>query len=444
VDWVKTYPPRYAVEYIGWIPDPLVDVAPFDVPEGGLRPVWVTVHPPERAPAGTYRGRLVVRPSNAPESSVPVEVKVWDFTLPTRMAMKTAFALFDYEISGWYGKFDEQMRREWYAFLLDHRVNPTNIYSKDPVPEREYMQYCVDRGLNAFTLACTWYKEGKGLRELLDMIEDNRKYLTERGWWDMPFIYGFDELGHDKYPELRSTYGDIKRAFADLPTMTTVHPNPDLKGFVDIWVPLTSNWVERDARKYSSDGDQVWWYVCCHPFHPYPNFFTDYPAIDSRVLFWMNWKCKVPGVLYYAINIWQHNRVAEGDGVTLHHDPEALKAIAAGKRWPEVPWNAFSCAAFNGDGQLIYPGPNGKPYSSIRLEAIRDGIEDYEYLHQLSRLVDQKAREPKVDVRLLARARKLLAVRDGVVKSNHEYALDPHRLLEARRELAETIEALSR
>lgn len=444
VDWVKTGRPRCAVDYIGWIPDPLVDLVPFDVSNGGLRPIWVTVHPPKDCPAGIYKGKLIVKPANAPESSLPIEVRVWDFTLPQRMAMKTAFALFDYEISAWYGDFTDEMRREWYTFLLEHRINPTNIYSKGPVPSPGFMPECVEHGLNAYTLACTWYKEGKGLEELLSMIRENESFLKEHGWWDMPYIYGFDELGFDKYGELRDTYGAIKKAFPDLPTMTTVVPNPDLKGYVDIWVPLTSNWNAQDAAAYTRDGDQVWWYVCCHPFHPYPNFFIDYPAIDPRILFWMNWKCKVPGVLYYAINIWEHNRVAEGDSVHLHEDPEALKAIAAGKRWPEVPWNTFSCATWNGDGQFLYPGPNGKPYSSIRLECIRDGIEDYEYFYQLSKLVERKAEDPKADKALIARARKLLAVRDDVVKSNHEYTLDPSLLLGARREVAEMIEALGR
>ena len=33
----------------------------------------------------------------------------------------------------------------------------------------------------------------------------------------------------------------------------------------------------------------------------------------------------------------------------------------------------------NGDGLLVYPGPNG-PIDSLRWELIRDGIEDYDYL----------------------------------------------------------------
>ncbi|MGQ9455101.1 MAG: glycoside hydrolase domain-containing protein [Armatimonadota bacterium] len=441
VDWVRTYPPRYAVEYIGWTPDPIVELKPFDLEKGALRPIWITVRPPDNVPAGLYKGKLVVRPKDSPESSIPVQVRVWNFTMPVRKAMKTAFAFFPHEMVAWYGEFTDDMKWKWYEFLLEHNINPTNIYStKGPALSHEDLEFCVPRGLNAYTLICTWGKEGEALKNMLDMIGREWEYLKQRGWTDLPYVYGFDELGPDKYPELRDTYGAIKKAFPELPTMTTVHPNPHLKGYVDIWVPLTANWDLESHREYTKAGDEVWWYVCCHPFHPWPNFFIDYPTIDQRIIWWMNWKYQVPGFLYYAINLWDANYKLEG--VTEHPDTEARQAIAEGKRWPEVPWNPFSCASFSGDGQLIYPGPGGKPYSSMRFEAIRDGIDDYEYFYQLNRLVDKAAKAGNVDRALLAKARKLLSVRDDVVTSTTKYTFDPERLYSARAEVAEMIEKL--
>lgn len=442
VDWVKTYPPRYAVEYIGWTPDPIVDLTTFDLEKGTLRPIWITVRPPENAPAGVYRGKLFIRPKNAPETSIGIQVRVWNFTMPTRKAMKTAFAFFPHELTAWYGKFTDEMKWQWYEFLLEHNINPTNIYStRGPALSHEDLEFCVPRGLNAYTLICTWGKEGEALQKMLEMIGQEWEWLKARGWTDLPYVYGFDELGPDKYPELRDTYGAIKKAFPELPTMTTVHPNPYLKGYVDIWVPLTANWDLESHREYTKAGDQVWWYVCCHPFHPWPNFFIDYPTIDQRIVWWMNWKYQVPGFLYYAINLWEANYKLED--VTEHPDPEARKAIAEGKRWPEVPWNPFSCASFSGDGQLVYPGPNGKPYSSMRFEAIRDGIDDYEYFFQLSRLVKEAEKSAKVDRALIAKAKKLLAVRDDVVASTTKYTFDTEKLFSARAEVAEMIEKLT-
>ena len=63
-------------------------------------------------------------------------------------------------------------------------------------------------------------------------------------------------------------------------------------------------------------------------------------------------------------------------------------------KWPNRSWEAMSHPAGNGDGQLLYPGPEGHPLGSIRLEMIRDSIEDYEYLYLLRKLT-QKLKEAK-------------------------------------------------
>ena len=71
----------------------------------------------------------------------------------------------------------------------------------------------------------------------------------------------------------------------------------------------------------------------------------------------------------------------------------------------------------------MYPGKRG-PLSSIRLEALRDGVEDYELL----KLLEKKNRR---------KARKIC---DSVVHSMTDYALDPAAFRRAR---AKLIEALS-
>lgn len=440
VEYVKTRQPRYEVDYVGWWPDPLMDLAQFDVHKGGIQPVWITVNPGEDTPAGVYRGRIEIRPKNARPSSIPIEVRVWDFTLPTTPSLKTAFALFPHELGAWYGGFSDDMRRDWYDFLLQKRLNPTNIYSRTPMPSKEDLPFCVERGLNAFSLAYTHNKDAEGREELAAMIRECEAYLKEKGWWDKAYIYGFDEILRPKYHELRDMYGWVKSEFPDLPRMCTVIPNEDLKGFVDIWVPVTSNYVAEDAKAYTRDGDEVWWYVCCNPHHPYPNFFVDYPAIDPRIIFWMNWKYQVPGFLYHAVNLWTTNRSNQEVQREMrpHEDPEVREAIRKGKRWPEIPWNTFTFDDFNGDGHLIYPGPDGKPLSSIRLECIRDGIEDYEY-HRL--LADEVKRVRKADPSTLVSAAALLED-SYVVRSLTEYTRSPGVLLDARRQIAELIEEL--
>ena len=127
--------------------------------------------------------------------------------------------------------------------------------------------------------------------------------------------------------------------------------------------------------------------------------------------------------MYYAINLWEDNRRGRD-------------------RWPEVPWNPLTNLQVNGDGQLIYPGPDGKPLSSIRFDMIRDGIEDYEYLYILNDLVSSAEKNPKADRALVAKARKLLSIPDSIVASPCDYTLDPNLLTNTRKEVAEMIERL--
>jgi hypothetical protein len=53
--------------------------------------------------------------------------------------------------------------------------------------------------------------------------------------------------------------------------------------------------------------------------------------------------------------------------------------------WPAGdPWmNPLNYRQFNGEGSLFYPGADASiegPVASMRLKALRDGLEDYEYL----------------------------------------------------------------
>ena len=115
------------------------------------------------------------------------------------------------------------------------------------------------------------------------------------------------------------------------------------------------------------------------------------------------------------------------------------------RRWPEVPWNPATFRndagkAHNGDGQLIYPGPDRTPLSSIRLENLRDGIEDYEYFWLLRDAVSRLKRSDAAKHRaLIAEAEKALTVDEGVVKDMTHFTDDP-KTLRARATLAELIE----
>ncbi|MEA3403674.1 MAG: carbohydrate-binding family 9-like protein [Armatimonadota bacterium] len=85
----------------GRLPDPLVAAEPFDVPEGEVRSVWLTVHTAADQPAGTYRGTITIDPSDAEPLQVPLTARVWDFALPRTPWLRTCYGL-GFNVSSFY------------------------------------------------------------------------------------------------------------------------------------------------------------------------------------------------------------------------------------------------------------------------------------------------------------------------------------------------------
>jgi len=443
--YVKTRTPAYPVDYVGWYPDPLLPLQPFDAIQGQVQPLWVTVFAPAGAAPGDYTGTITLRPEGQPAGTVSLTLTVWNFALPLRGKLKTAFSmLFRNDIPRWYGFPDGTVPHDfllkYYDLLLEHRLSPTSLYLSDTWPAREDLDYCLQRGLNSINLKCVADPSDADLAYLKDWAN----YLRGKGLLDMAYVYGFDEVQPDRYGELANAWGKIKQAIPDLKRCCTVTPNDKLKGLIDIWVPLTASYDFSTAERFRREGNEVWWYICCGPQHPYANWFIDYPATDARALFWATWKYRVTGFLYYEIAMWRTNLItapSSDDSEQPPGDPEAIAGIKAGKRWPDIPWNTWTFSRFNGDGLLVYPGPNQTPLPSLRLEVIRDGIEDYEMLGVLSDYVARlSAWDTKHDFTfLIAEAKQLLTVNPDVVRDTTHFTSDPNVLLQERAKVAREI-----
>ncbi len=444
LDYVKTRQPAYAVDYVGWWPDPLLPFSPVDVQAGELQPLWLDFHVPTGTPAGLYRGQAWVRAADGTKAAWPIQLNVWDIDLPWPSRLKTAFSVLTRaDASGWYG-WDglppKSYRMKLYQLLFDHRLNPMSLYTNEMWPLREDMEWCVKHGLNAFNIRTVNGTDP----ETLGYVKDQADWLRPKGWLPKAYVYGFDEVGPDGYEALRQAYGAVKQEVPDLRRACTVVPNDALKGFVDIWVPLTAAYDHAKAEERRKAGDEVWWYICCGPSHPYANWFIDYPATDARVLFWQTYKYHVTGFLYYEIAMWRTNLLSgpSSDPTQIPPEDEAVRrAIGEGKRWPDVPWNTFTFANFNGDGLLIYPGPGQTPLPSMRLEVIRDGIEDYDLLTVLAEWRQKVMTGPKREAyrALIGKASELLAVRPKVVRDMTHFTSKPDAILAERNEVAGTI-----
>ena len=103
---------------------------------------------------------------------------------------------------------------------------------------------------------------------------------------------------------------------------------------------------------------ELWWYGCTHPVNPYPSFSVNSPLMVSRALGWMMYDYDVDGILYWCVNSWGYG------------DEE------------KDFWNTYDSAT-PGEGILVLPGSDygvTGPIGTIRIENLRESMEDYEYL----------------------------------------------------------------
>jgi len=443
---VVTRRPRYLVKHVGPHPDPLMPASSFNVRSGGYEVFWLTVSLPCGVRPGTYRGWAEVKSGGSARARIPLSLQVWGFDLPARTTLRTAFPMFEREIERFYGRpLEEEMRWRYYDFLLRRRISPSCQYEKHPRPREEDMERVMSRETNVVSMGYLEYDE---LDSYISGIRPMVEFLRSRGWLKWAYAYGFDEVGPPGYERLKEAYGRLGEAYPDLPRACTIGPEhdlPEIFGTVDIWIPQTDRF-ERVYHGRQSAGDELWWYVSMWPRHPFANMFVDYPAIDHRILFWQSWKFGITGFLYYCINLWSSNCTGQPlmeKEVAALPDSRDREAIEAGSRWPEVPWNTYTGpTATNGDGQLIYPGTDGGPLSSVRLECVRHGIEDYELLAMLKCEVES-ARDRGASPSMLEEAEALLDIPPEVCRDLTRYTDDPGLLLETRKAVGEMIERLS-
>ena len=419
-----------------WVPDPLVPAELSPAPWRVVRrqqatPFWFTVHAPPGTPAGEYATTITMTAKGCQPVALKLTARVWDYEIPKKWNFCVVGSFGVGNIPKFYGKdYKPEWLDGWYDFLLDHRVAPTQQYSRVLSPPAERLKYCVDRGMNVL------YLDGSfKLNSNLEALKAKYEQVKRMGLIHLAVIYVEDE-GHRHRMRQHLSQNVRKVAPEAMMMVGGGAPNPEGIGYVDVWDPEIDVWPGKkltaaDARKVveqcQARGEKFFWYVAAGPTAPYPNVQLEYPLIGARSYIWMSWKYRSTGFEYYCYNLWNYN-------------------MPAGRRWPEIAWDARGFvsrnSAYNCDGVLFYPGPKGTPCSSVRLENIRDGIEDWESFYMLRDYADALAAKKDRGAMandLLARARAMLDVPDEVVKSVTDWSQDPLLLLKTRRELAKLI-----
>ncbi|WP_176011720.1 DUF4091 domain-containing protein [Victivallis sp. Marseille-Q1083] len=411
-------PPRvsYAERLTQWYPDiVLTDLAQFDLAAEVWQPLWVEVYAPRDTAAGTYEGTITVHGAGMESLIVPLSVTVWDFTLPLAASLPN---LFTYEANRAHrryarnqAEYDEYVRfkKRQIAYdqlspgarrlrdleitsenlLLAHRCSPSSLYNTSWTPQVDDVRRWIDRGASCFNILCVpgiaSLREGEPYpadrkAEILALLAAAVPQYDQAGLLPYAVIYGFDESSPNQYAGMRDIMREIKQRYPSIPLLTTAFDysfgrESGTGEYLNAWCPLTPQFEKhRDAiRQKQREGLQIWYYTCCVPSPPAANLLLEQSGVAPRMLLGALAARYAPdGYLYYQTTMWPDDTPLVAGGVLTNQDGRS------------------SYQGYNGDGLLLYAGRNG-PLPSLRLKAIRDGLEDYEYFHLLQQLADEAA-----------------------------------------------------
>jgi len=436
-------------ERAGWYPDVLLKAASFDVPADRVaRGAWITVHTEPDTPAGVYAGTVTVSAAGADPVEIPLTVRVWGFAVPHRRHLPTQFSLRPHQLARFYfgpkafyafpKYLPAPVYRKMLAWLLKYRIAPYPYcagaagtrsmvgylgerHDGDTVIELDFTEYdkntqlMLDHGIDMVCGGILFSPPEAYYRSFLPKMFE---HLKEKGWERKAFIYGWDEFKPEKLAEVRQDYAWIKRYAPTFKHLIPVNeaenlPGPEDPGCMDIWVPSLGLYTRQFADERARHGQSVWAYIVNSSEG---SFDVQRSMNHYRSLFWNVWRRRCAGFLYYGTAFY-HWAPGTGD----FHADGSPKRTFLGTNGSNMDFLCYPAGARPEDGLN----------ASVRLEAIRDGIEDWEYLHLLRNQVANgpAASPPVVD------ANRLL---DEIDRGGARGALP-----EQRRRVAEAIERLT-
>ena len=366
-------------------------------------------------PAGTYNSVIHVYDNDTGKEvkRAAVAVKVWDFELSEKTELRTAFALWGSYVLDSYNWnnvdfTDVEVMDNYFEFFLKYRINiMDNPHGLTSGYANRYMSQ--DRVNTA-----RWTN--------LDMsIEEDNDGITPV--WKDKVIYYPGEIDEPRenyhFSLMKQCYDRIKANTSEFKMVAPFERNLNLTAdgtivstfeeadmdqieymsrYLNIWCPKLDAFTTRDLgfiartsflqseqqdakygtfidrmKKEVDEGDELWAYVCINPTEPYANWQLLSDGTETVISIWQMKDYDVTGMLYWSVDYWKVSY------------------------WNQsAPWTGTAY----GDGFLIYSGyafglPT--PISSLRLENIRDGIEDYQMLCMLEEALGKEAADEMID-----------------------------------------------
>lgn len=417
----------------GYFPDPIVYEESRNVKFGNTQPIWINVKIPADCSTGTYTGAVTVSGEINGRSFAErkdIEIEVFKPVIETTSLWITNWFFLDrlhylnhmeevethsqlyWELAGTMAKTLAEYRQNVAMISpFDHTgfSYENGQWEFDFTNFNKMVELFIEEGvigrlegghfgsrldgdwLGPFGLHVPVLDNDSIDKELLPLDKPRtREFYTAflpafvenikaKGWWGQYIQHIADEPideNVDSYIEISKF---LKALVPDLKVIEACHTH-QLENMVDIWVPQMN--FLRDGLDFYHDqqskGSEAWYYTCLAPKGEWANRFVELPLIKTRLLHWVNFKYNIPGYLHWGFNYW-----GSRSGIVTGEDPYddvSGMIVSSGNILP------------GGDCWISYPGYK-TIYPSIRLEAMRDGIVDYELLKLYEQKFPEEARE---------------------------------------------------
>ena len=319
--------------------------------------VWLTVYVPETAPAGAHETTLTVSPASGNPIRVPIELYVFDFSLPPNASFATQLNVSIESLTA-----GGRSVAEAKSLLFEHRMTPKSVtwpsgfgweitWDND-TPTRcsafydepdEGADYSIGQLARRYILGDGWNGIGFPTAMLFQFVDNStprpatfcdidrgdhfgsdaynqawsewltalNSYLVDNGYAERAYYYVQNEPQDDTDLRLAAHLCRLTKAAApDLRIAISEEPKPEIAedsdgacGY-DIWIAHLRAYQEDYAWQRQRDhGETVWFYSLDQDPDPYFNP-TDIArqGIHQRIIPWAAWAHRIRGWAYYDAN----------------------------------------------------------------------------------------------------------------------------------------------
>ena len=374
--------------------------------------VYLTIETSVEQPVGTYKGTVLLD-FKSYKKSVPITVQVVDVTVSETTHSKSCFSIrWRYQ----QGELDtSQEKVEAYCdALIKYRLAPEFVMVEHDYSDEGMdvyvdisAQYLLNQRLSCLSIPCgSTTEHGYATFNEQRLATFLRKYVAKSyelnfNLLDKLIFYNatIDEATAHNLPDEQVLLNgklfnqtveavareveedesvnsllksEIAQSIRTMPHVNTfgyeeryADYDGENKDYINTFCPLFNLMdTEEQRAQYVQNEKQpeMWWYGCNNPIYPYTSYHIDIAdTLPPRLLGWMQAEYGIVGNLYWAVNDY-------------------------GLLDDYYTTDAYRAHGKNMEGILFYPGGQyglTEPVGSLRLESIRDGLEEYEIIYAI-------------------------------------------------------------